>query len=83
MYGCTELYGPTTLSPGQLGSNHQRVRIEGHLEENILESEMGSLDMDLECRRSIEESKTLAGIFQSIVQDCKVFQASFSTSFIY
>ena len=49
--------------------------------ENTLESEMGSLDMDLECRRSIEESKTLAGIFQSIVQDCKVFQASFSTSF--
>ena len=28
--------------------------------------------MDEECLRSIKESKTLAGIFQSVVDDCKV-----------
>ena len=28
--------------------------------------------MDEECLRSIQESKTLAGIFQSVVDDCKV-----------
>ena len=28
--------------------------------------------MDEECLRSIQESKTLAGIFQSITEDCKV-----------
>ena len=28
--------------------------------------------MDEECLRSIQESKTLAGIFQSVVEDCKV-----------
>ena len=33
--------------------------------------------MDEECRRSIQESKTLAGIFQSIVQDCKVWQIGY------
>ena len=38
----------------------------------IIKGEMESAVMDEECRRSIEESKTLAGIFQSIVQDCKV-----------
>ena len=28
--------------------------------------------MDEDCLRSIQESKTLAGIFQSVVEDCKV-----------
>ena len=31
-----------------------------------------ALGMDEECLRSIQESKTLAGIFQSVVDDCKV-----------
>ena len=31
-----------------------------------------ALGMDKECLRSIQESKTLAGIFQSVVDDCKV-----------
>ena len=38
----------------------------------IIKGEMESAVMDEECRSSIEESKSLAGIFQSIVQDCKV-----------
>ena len=38
----------------------------------IIKGEIEGDDMDEGCRRSIEESKTLAGMFQSIVQDCKV-----------
>ena len=34
--------------------------------------QVGMLGMDEECLRSIQESKTLAGIFQSVVDDCKV-----------
>ena len=33
---------------------------------------MSSVGMDEECLRSIQESKTLAGIFQGVVDDCKV-----------
>ena len=33
---------------------------------------MDTVEMDGECMRSIQESKTLAGIFQSIAEDCKV-----------
>ena len=33
---------------------------------------MTVVGMDEECLRSIQESKTLAGIFQSVVDDCKV-----------
>ena len=33
---------------------------------------MSSIGMDEECLRSIQESKTLAGIFQGVVDDCKV-----------
>ena len=33
---------------------------------------MSSARMDEECLRSIQESKTLAGIFQGVVDDCKV-----------
>ena len=34
--------------------------------------QMTVVGMDEECLRSIQESKTLAGIFQSVVDDCKV-----------
>ena len=34
--------------------------------------QMTVVGMDEEYLRSIEESKTLAGIFQSVVDDCKV-----------
>jgi hypothetical protein len=34
--------------------------------------QVGMLGMDEECLRSIQESKALAGIFQSVVEDCKV-----------
>ena len=34
--------------------------------------QMAGVGMDEECMRSIQESKTLAGIFQSVVEDCKV-----------
>merc|ERR1719317_985055 len=43
-----------------------------------MQSDMESLEMDLECRRSIQESKALAGIFQSIGQDCKSLQPAVS-----
>ena len=33
---------------------------------------MTVVGMDEECLRSIQESKTLAGIFQSVAEDCKV-----------
>ena len=39
-----------------------------------------ALGMDEECLRSIQESKTLAGIFQSVVEDCKVRESSFFVS---
>ena len=49
-----------------------KERQSDNIAEYLIQSDMESLEMDLECRRSIQESKALAGIFQSIVQDCKV-----------
>ena len=34
--------------------------------------QMTVVGMDEECIRSIQESKTLAGIFQSVLDECKV-----------